>query len=55
MKTNAEHQKEAITTEQANRHVGEREAEHEKQKLKNEAADPRQQALERHPKDSEQH
>ena len=55
MKSNGQHQKEAITTDQANRHVGERESEHEKRKLQNDNADARQQALRRHPKDSEQH
>lgn len=55
MKTNWQHQKEAITTDQANRHVGEKETEREKQKLEGEDADPRQQALKKHPKDSEQH
>lgn len=55
MKPNWQHQKEAITTDQANRNVGERETEREKQKLETEDLDPRQQALEKHPKDSEQH
>ncbi|MBA3645725.1 MAG: hypothetical protein H0W63_06050 [Gemmatimonadaceae bacterium] len=54
MKSNGQHQKEAITTDQANRHVGDRETEMEKRKLKNDDADARQQALKKHPKDSEQ-
>jgi hypothetical protein len=54
MKSNGQHQKEAITTDQANRPVGDRETEREKQKLERKDADPRQQALEKHPKDSEQ-
>ena len=54
MKPNWQHQKEAITTDQANRPVGDRETEQEKQKLEKDDADPRQQALKKHPKDSEQ-
>jgi hypothetical protein len=54
MKSNGQHQKQAIATDQATRHLGKHETEHEKQKLQNEDADIRQKALEKHPKDSEQ-
>ena len=54
MKSNSQHQKEAILTNQRNRNMDSRDTEHEKQKLEHDDADPRQKALEKHPKDSEQ-
>lgn len=53
LKSNGQHQKEAITTDQRNRSLDEHGTEAEKQKLKAKDTDVRQQALEKHPKDSE--
>ncbi len=54
MKSNGQHQKEAITTDQKNRRLDEHGTEAEKQKLRHDDGDARQQSLEKHPKDSEQ-
>ncbi len=53
MKSNGQHQKEAITTDQRNRKLDEHGTEAEKQKLKAHDTGAKEQALEKHPKDSE--
>lgn len=53
MNTNWQHQKQATTTDQRNRHLGEQETETEKQKLQEEKTPGKQEALRKHPKDSE--
>jgi hypothetical protein len=55
MKTNSQHQKQATTTDQRNRHLDEHETEIEKQKLQEDQSPGKQEALRKHPKDSESH